>query len=163
VSESFTIRRATPDDVLTITQHRRWMFMEMGFTDPASLDEMSAAFEGWVHDRLVREEYLGWLMIDAENFAASGAGLWLREFPPSPGDMGLKRGHIMNVYTYTEYRRRGFAGQLVRCTIKWCQAHGINGVTLNYTEVGRPIYEALGFKESNLMFMWAKDLVEAGQ
>jgi GNAT superfamily N-acetyltransferase len=163
VSDEFTVRRATPDDVLAITRHRRCMFIEMGFTDPASLDEMSAVFEGWVHERLAREEYLGWLMLDAENFAVSGAGLWLRAFPPGPGDMCLKRGHIMNVYTFAEYRRRGFAGQLVRCAVEWCQVHGINGVTLNYTEVGRPIYEALGFKDSNLMFMWAKDLVEAGR
>jgi GNAT superfamily N-acetyltransferase len=160
VSGAFVIRRATPDDVLTITQHRRLMFAEMGFTDPVSLDEMSAVFKGWVHERLVCEEYCAWLMINAEQFAVSGAGLWLREFPPNPGDMCLKRGHILNVYTYPEYRRRGFAGQLVHCAVEWCLDHGINGVTLNYTEAGRPIYEALGFKESNLMFMWAKNLIK---
>jgi GNAT superfamily N-acetyltransferase len=158
MSESFTIRRGTPDDVPVITEHRRLMFEAMGFTDPVQLDTMCAAFIPWVTERLANESYLAWLVLNERIFAVSGLGLWLREFPPNPGDMGGKRGHILNVYTYPDYRRRGFAKELVWRALEWCRDNGINGVTLHYTDAGRPIYESLGFAIGNSMFMWAKDV-----
>jgi GNAT superfamily N-acetyltransferase len=158
VDKTFTIRRATPDDVLIITEQRRLMFIDMGFTDPIDLDKMSEAFHSWVYERLARGEYHAWFMLNAEQVAVSGAGLWLRDFPPNPGDLCGKRGYLLNVYTYPDYRRRGFAGQLARCAVEWCRDHGIKAAFLHATDAGRPVYEALGFKAHNEMFMWVKDL-----
>lgn len=158
MSDTCTIRCGTPDDAPIITRHRRLMFEAMGFTDPTQLDTMCRAFEPWVRARIARNEYIAWLVVNEDDFAAAGLGLWVRDFAPHPADMCGKRGYIFNVYTFPEYRRRGFASQLVITALEWCRVNGINGVTLNYSEEGRPIYEKLGFKVGNGMFMWAKDV-----
>ncbi|MBN2305392.1 MAG: GNAT family N-acetyltransferase [Anaerolineae bacterium] len=158
MNEPVTIRRAIPDDAPAIARHRRLMFETMGHTNPALLDTMEAAFVPWVRERLASEIYLGWLAITGAGFAASGAGLWVREYPPNPIDMGFRRGYVLNVYTYPAYRRRGLARQLVKCAVVWCQEQNINGVMLHYTEAGRQIYESLGFRLGNEMFMWTKNL-----
>jgi GNAT superfamily N-acetyltransferase len=97
------------------------------------------------------------VVLNDQDFAVSGLGLRLREFPPNPGDMCGQRGHILNVYTYSVYRRRGFAKELAWRALEWCRDNGINAVTLNYTDAGRPIYESLGFKVGNGMLIWSKD------
>ncbi|NDJ74876.1 MAG: GNAT family N-acetyltransferase [Chloroflexi bacterium] len=160
MAEGYTIRRGTPADAHIVTKHRRLMFIDMGYTDPQKLDAMDAAFVPWVRERLARDEYLAWLAVSPEGDVVSSAGLYIREFPPHPEDMSERQGYILNVYTVPDYRRRGFAGQLVRAVVRWCRDSGINRVTLNYTEAGRPIYERLGFTDSNVMLMWAKDLVD---
>ena len=93
MSDTLTIRRATPDDAPAIARHRRLMFEAMGFTDPARLDVVEAAAVPWIADRITREEYLGWLAVTGDGFAASGAGLWVREFPPGPRDLCGRRGY----------------------------------------------------------------------
>jgi GNAT superfamily N-acetyltransferase len=155
MDDQFTIRRATPDDVPALTEQRRLMFETMGHTDPAQLAAMSAAFEGWVRERLARERYLAWLAINADGQAAAGAGLMLREHPPRPDDLSGQRGYLLNVYTYPAYRRRGLAERLVRTAIHWCRAQGIYSLTLNATEAGRGIYARLGFEDSDEMTLWA--------
>lgn len=159
--DQLTIRRAVPGDAPAIARHRRLMFMDMGHTDPEKLDVMESACVDWVRIRLASEEYLAWLAVSAEGAAVSGAGLWIQPAMPRPVDMCGRRGYILNVYTYPEYRRRGLAGQLVRRTVKWCRDQGINYVALHATEAGRPIYEKLGFKAGNEMYLWVKDLTDA--
>jgi ribosomal protein S18 acetylase RimI-like enzyme len=158
MSDTLTIRRATPDDAPAIARHRRLMFEAMGFTDPARLDAAETAAVPWITDRIAREEYLGWLAVTADGFAASGAGLWVREFPPGPRDMCGRRGYIFNVYTYPDFRRRGLARTLVCRALDWCRDSGINSVTLHASHDGQPIYEAIGFKMNNEMIVWTADL-----
>ncbi len=153
-----TMRRATPDDAAIISRHRRLMFEAMGFSDVGKLDAMEAAYVGWVRDRLARDEYLGWLVVTPEGFAASGVGLWVRDFAPHPADMSGQRGYIFNVYTYPDYRRRGLARQLVLESLVWCRDHGMQAVTLHYSRDGKSIYESLGFKMDNGMIFWTRDL-----
>jgi hypothetical protein len=46
--EGFTIRRASTDDVITLVEHRREMFYDMGYRDDAALDSMAAKFKPWL-------------------------------------------------------------------------------------------------------------------
>jgi hypothetical protein len=46
--EGFTIRRASTEDVITLVEHRREMFYDMGYRDDAALDSMAAKFKPWL-------------------------------------------------------------------------------------------------------------------
>lgn len=59
-----------------------------------------------------------------------------------------KRAHIMNVYTRSEFRRMGAARNMVEFLISEARARGVTCVTLDATDCGRPLYEALGFHSS---------------
>ena len=59
-----------------------------------------------------------------------------------------KRGHLMNVYTNSAYRRQGIAREMVGMLIEEAKACGVTEISLDATESGRPLYESLGFTAS---------------
>ena len=59
------------------------------------------------------------------------------------------RGHLMNVYTSAGYRRRGIARKLVQMLIDEAKGKGVTEISLDATDSGRPLYEALGFCASD--------------
>lgn len=55
------------------------------------------------------------------------------------------RAHLMNVYTKSNYRRRGIAKKMVEILINDARENGATEISLDATEKGRPLYESLGF------------------
>src|SRR5205807_4875947 len=106
--------------------------------------------------RLFEEkEYIGWLA-NPENQPGkivAGAGVQLREVPPHPqpdahGKIDIVSGRqaiIQNVYTETEWRRRGLAALLIKRIIDWTREQGIDSLILHASEEGRVLYQCLGF------------------
>ena len=59
------------------------------------------------------------------------------------------RAHLMNVYTRADYRRRGISKKMVEILIDEAKENGVTEISLDATEMGRPLYESLGFKASD--------------
>ena len=57
----------------------------------------------------------------------------------------------MNVVTAPHYRQRGIARRIMQAMVRWLAEQGIWYMTLHTTEMGRPLYEELGFVDSNEM------------
>jgi GNAT superfamily N-acetyltransferase len=153
-TDTFTFRLATPDDAALITRQRRWMFDEIGGHDPVKLDAMDAEFVGWVRERLITGEYVGWFALTDTGEPIAGAGIWVRDGLPNPSQATGNRGHIVNVYTDPVYRRNKLARRLMQMILAWCHDQGIHGVTLNASRFGRDLYLSLGFENDNTMFKW---------
>lgn len=64
-----------------------------------------------------------------------------------PGPQGI----IVNVYTEKEWRRRGLGELVMRAIIEWSRENGIASLVLHASEMGRPLYERLGFEQTNEM------------
>lgn len=156
MTEAYSIREATLADAETIVRHRREMFWDMSYRDPAMLDEMVKSFRPWLVEKMSKQEYLGWLAIDEGGSVAAGAGVWLMNWPPGLNTPEPWRGNILNVYTEREHRRRGLARRLVSTARDWCGTQGIHIVILHSSDQGRPLYEALGFKPTNEMRVFLK-------
>ena len=84
----------------------------------------------------------------------------LRELPPIPipsgkdGAIQIYTGQqalIVNVYTEPEWRRRGYARQLLETIVAWCRERGVNSVVLHASDDGRALYEKLGFFSTSEM------------
>ncbi len=60
-----------------------------------------------------------------------------------------KRAHIMNVYTRSEYRRKGIARKLITMLIEAAAERGVTEISLDATDMGKPLYLALGFENSD--------------
>jgi ribosomal protein S18 acetylase RimI-like enzyme len=146
-------RLATPEDAALIAAHRRAMFAEMRASDEATLDAMSVGFVPWVASMLASSRYLGWV-IEERAQAAASAGLLLLDWPPHPLDpAGAVRGYLLNVYVEPEFRRRGLAKALVERCMDEARERGIRVVTLHASDAGRSIYEGLGFHTTNEMML----------
>lgn len=60
-----------------------------------------------------------------------------------------KRAHLMNVYTKADYRRKGIACKLVRMLLDEAEEKGVTEISLDATDMGRAMYESLGFCKSD--------------
>jgi GNAT superfamily N-acetyltransferase len=72
-------------------------------------------------------------------------------WPGSPDDTSGRRALVQNVYTEPEFRRQGLARQLMLAAISWCREQGLHSVSLHASDFGRPLYEDLGFHQTNEM------------
>ena len=51
----------------------------------------------------------------------------------------------MNMYTRPEYRRQGIARRMLDILISDAKSRGIRFITLEATQMGKPLYEKAGF------------------
>jgi len=152
LTPGYAVRRASTDDLKILVEHRRAMFVDMGYQDEKALDSMAAKCHDWLRTRMERGEYLAWLATAPDQSVVAGTGLWLMDWPPHMVGLG-KRGNILNVYTASEFRRRGLAGELIRTAIEWCRGNGVDVVVLHASPDGRRLYESMGFAGTNEMRM----------
>ena len=55
----------------------------------------------------------------------------------------------MNMYTKPEYRRNGIAYKTLDLLIAEAKRKGITAISLEATDMGRPLYEKYGFVKMN--------------
>jgi GNAT superfamily N-acetyltransferase len=119
--------------------------------DRSRLDDMAARLKTWLAAKMPTGEYREWFAVDKEGRIVAGAGLWLMEWFPDPGDPSGRRGNIVNVYTDPAHRRRGLARRLMNTILDQCRSEGLANVILHASDPGRPLYESLGFKATREM------------
>ncbi len=59
-----------------------------------------------------------------------------------------KRAHLMNVYTRFEYRRQGIGLHMMKMLIEKAKEEGVTEISLDTTEMGKPLYKKCNFVES---------------
>jgi ribosomal protein S18 acetylase RimI-like enzyme len=60
-----------------------------------------------------------------------------------------RKAYIMNMYTKPEYRRNGIAYKTLDLLIEEAKRKGITAISLEATDMGRPLYEKYGFVKMN--------------
>lgn len=151
VSGEIAIRQATVADVPELVRLRRIMFEAMGFDDPAQLDAADAAAADYLTEAIPARTFYGWLAVTPTGEAVSSGGLVLDQHPSGPSNLSGRVGYIMNVVTLPCYRRQGIARRIMQTILEWLAERNIQRVTLHATEMGRPLYEELGFEDGNEM------------
>lgn len=143
-------RQLVPDDLELICRHREAMFLEAG-GDPAALRVMTEHFRPWLRVRLEDGRYYGFMVMDEGNPAA-GIGLMSIDWPPHPAHPTQEqRGYVLNVYVEPAYRRRGLATALMKLAEAEFARRDLGFAVLHATEVGRPVYQALGWAATREM------------
>ncbi|OEC38662.1 GNAT family acetyltransferase [Pseudomonas sp. 1D4] len=144
------VRRLVPDDLELICRHREAMFLEAG-GDPAALRVMTEHLCPWLRVRLEDGRYYGFMAMD-EGSPAAGIGLMSIDWPPHPAHPTQdQRGYVLNVYVEPAYRRRGLATALMKLAEAEFARRGLGFAVLHATEVGRPVYQALGWAATREM------------
>jgi len=149
LNEDYIIRPARVSDARVIAEHRAAMFRDMGLVSVEQDESLLRVSEPWVAGLLAKGDYVGWL-VEHRKAVVPGGGMLIRELPPTPGCYRVGRwGHIVNVYTDPNHRRRGLARRLMNTILDWCAQHKIDQVTLSASDDGRALYESLGFKPTS--------------
>jgi GNAT superfamily N-acetyltransferase len=145
------IRKADLGDLKHILHHRRAMFEEMGFQDPAVLGQVEESSREYFSEALRTGGYKAWLAEDANTRIVAGGGIVIADWPGYPGETLAKRAWILNMYTEPEARRHGLARKLLEVMLDWCRINGFRTVSLHASPAGRPLYESVGFQTTNEM------------
>lgn len=147
----FVLRRATVADAAIIAHQRVGMFRDMGMLADDEADALRAASCTYLLTALADDTYSGWL-VETQRGVIAGGGVVVRGLLPRPGSPhGDEEAYVLNVYTESEHRRRGLARCLMQEILAWCRARAITRIALHASDDGRPLYESLGFMQTNEM------------
>ena len=120
------------------------------------MEMLSVVNEGKTFDDAFMERTRGYftngaqttvLAFDGENAVGCATICYVDVMPTYSHPTG-KRAHIMNVYVREEFRRRGIAREMMKMLLDEAKSCGVTQITLDATESGRPLYQALGFESS---------------
>ncbi len=89
-------------------------------------------------------EHIAYLVYDNETSIGAGGVSFYKVMPTYHNPTG-KKAYIMNMYTASAYRRQGIAFYTLDLLVKDVRKQGVSQITLEATEMGRPLYEKYGF------------------
>jgi ribosomal protein S18 acetylase RimI-like enzyme len=148
MSERFTIRRATPNDIDVLVELRDAMLREA--VNDGELGDVSEALGNtreYFEEKLPAGEYVCFLA-EVEGRVVGVGGMVLFRKPALPqSPLGLE-GYILNMLTLAEFRGKGIASAIMRELLESAQEAGAGLVALKATDAGRRVYEKFGFTEN---------------
>lgn len=153
VMSTITYRQATSDDLEALATLRFEMEVEQGNESPeAAGGNVDPQAYAQAYANSTGEEMKGrrnrvWLAeADGEVVACVLLVWWV--LPPKFDNFTRKRGFVSSVFTRPAYRRQGIARHLMQMLIASAREEGIGRLILWSSEMGRPLYEQLGFTGS---------------
>ena len=155
MTNTLALRVAVVTDIPALVSHRRRMFEDMYaqkdvVRDRVAYDAMDTAYADILRYEIPVGSTRAWLIDDGGTIAASGA-LKFTDWLPRPD--GQRRGlvYVHSVYCVPEYRRQGLARRILQAMITYCRENGWPRISLHASDMGRGLYEELGFMPTNEM------------
>ena len=144
------VRRAKPDDAEALVRLRGLMLAAMGADVGGPDAPWREIALPWFAERLASPEtFAAYVVDDLTAGVVAGAAGDVLVHPPGPKDLSTHRGHLYNVSTEPEFRRRGLARACAGALMDWFRDETLVGVVeLHATNDGIDLYRALGFDES---------------
>ena len=138
------LRSATLADVPLLVRHRRLMWADIGGFSPADLDAADVVYSRWLRREMRAGRIAAWVS-EVRGAAAASGVLWLQLVQPRPLHPTGATPYLMSMYTERAHRGAGHAKRIVKAAIAWTKRNGYPHMTLHASDMGRPIYEKLGF------------------
>ena len=131
-------RRATVDDIPYFVESRK---ITLEREDDDSIDGiLTEYFSNAMSDNIL----IGWVAED-NGLVISTVCFIVCPLVPNFTNLSGKVAYITAMHTAPTYRYRGVATNLMREVINDVKAQGIKKILLNSTDMGRSMYEKLGF------------------
>ena len=88
--------------------------------------------------------HIAYLVYDGNTVVGAGGVSFFQVMPTYHNPSGNKA-YIMNMYTHPDYRRKGIASKVLDMLVMECHERNITAISLEATDMGRPLYEKYGF------------------
>ena len=142
-------KRATMDDIEVLTETRICVLRAANkLSDDVDMTQVKKQSYEYYKEALPKEEHVAYLVFDDEIFVGAGGVSFFRVMPTYHNPTGRKA-YIMNMYTNPEYRRKGIAMKTLDLLVGEAKKKGISVISLEATDMGRPLYEKYGFVKMN--------------
>lgn len=144
-----TYKRASIDDLDILTETRIEVLRAAnGLPEGTDMDEVKRQTIRYYKKALLDGTHIAYLVFDGEFFAGAGGVSFFQVMPTYHNPSGEKA-YIMNMYTRPEYRRRGVAYKTLDMLVQDALNRGVTAISLEATDMGRPLYERYGFVRMN--------------
>jgi ribosomal protein S18 acetylase RimI-like enzyme len=149
-----TYHRAGAGDIDLLTETRvRVLRAANGFDDSVDMEHVAEAARGYYLESLESGGHVAYLVLDGKKFIGAGGVSFYRVMPTCSNPSGWKT-YVMNIYTHPDYRGRGVAYHTLDLLVREARSRGITAISLETTDMGRPLYEKYGFlKDEREMYL----------
>lgn len=142
-------KRTTLEDINTLVETRievlRAANKLCADTDMGEVERQSYLY---YQKALSDGSHIAYLVFDESGCIGTGGVSFFQVMPTYHNPSG-KKAYIMNMYTNPKYRRKGIAYKTLDMLIKEIKSKGISSISLEATDMGRPLYEKYGFVKMN--------------
>lgn len=142
-------KRATLEDINTLVETRievlRAANKLCADTDMGEVERQSYLY---YQKALSDGSHIAYLVFDESGCIGTGGVSFFQVMPTYHNPSG-KKAYIINMYTNPKYRRKGIAYKTLDMLIKEIKSKGISSISLEATDMGRPLYEKYGFVKMN--------------
>ena len=144
----FQVRRAKPDDAEALVRLRGLMLAAMGVDVSGPWRDVALK---WFTEQLASPDtFAAYVVDDPAVGVVAGAAGNVYAHAPGPNDLSTLRGHVYNVSTEPDFRRRGRARACVAALLDWFRDEtAVGQVELHATNDGVDLYRAFGFVDSH--------------
>ncbi len=146
---SFTYKRATIEDIDMLTKTRIEVLRAANrLSDDADMSEVEKQSRIYYEKALCNNTHIAYLVFDSignENCYVGAGGVSYFQVMPTYHNPSGNKAYIMNMYTKPEYRRKGIALKTLNLLVEDAKSRGITAISLEATDMGRPLYEKYGF------------------
>lgn len=139
------IRKAIKDDIETLMAVRLEMLRVVNKMNAE--DEFSAVLVDSSREYFWNGEQTTVLAFEDGKTIGCASISYINIMPTFDHPTG-KRAHLMNVYTNEKFRGQGIARKMVNILIDEAKERGCTEISLDATEMGRPLYKKVGFGEN---------------
>lgn len=142
-------RKATIDDLDVLVGTRITVLRAANkLDDNVDMSEVERESRDYYEKALLDGSHTAYLVFDDGEFVGAGGVSYFRVMPTYHNPSGRKA-YIMNMYTAPDHRRRGIAYNTLDLLVKDAKEKGIDAISLEATDMGRPLYERYGFVKMN--------------
>lgn len=142
---SLIYKRATLKDINILTETRIEVLRAANrLSDTIDMSEVERESYNYYQKALCDGSHIAYLVFDGKRFVGAGGVSFFQVMPTYHNPSG-KKAYIMNMYTNPSYRRRGIAAKTLDMLVKDTKNKGITVISLEATDMGKPLYEKYGF------------------
>ena len=138
-------KKATAEDLELLVSTRIEVLRAANKLDAdVDMSEVERQSRAYYAAALSNDTHTAYLVFDEDRFVGAGGVSYFRVMPTYHNPSGEKA-YIMNMYTAPDYRRQGIAYRTLELLVKDAKRRGITAISLEATDMGRPLYEKYGF------------------
>ena len=145
MKENYEYKKATIEDIDELVRTRIIVLRAANkLSDDVDMSVVEKESYEYYKRALETGEHITYLVYDNGTFIGAGGVSFYQVMPTYHNPAG-KKAYIMNMYTVPAYRRQGIAFHTLDLLVKDIRKQGVSQITLEATEMGRPLYEKYGF------------------
>lgn len=146
---NLTYKRATVEDINILVETRIEVLRAANkLCSDTDMSEVKRQSYSYYQKALYDGSHIAYLIFNDSCCIGAGGVSYFQVMPTYHNPSGNKA-YIMNMYTNPKYRRKGIAYKTLDMLVKDSKSKGISSISLEATDMGRPLYEKYGFVKMN--------------